>query len=43
MLICLKKCLLDILKVRKGASIRNRNNQVLHLTQDTNEKDTNAQ
>ena len=31
------------LKVSKGAKIRNRYNQVLHLTQDTNGKVTNSQ
>ena len=31
------------IKVSKGAEIRNRYNQVLHLTQDTNEKVTNSQ
>ena len=31
------------LKVSKGAKIRNRYNQVPHLTQDTNEKVTNSQ
>ena len=30
-------------KVRKGAKIRNRYNQVLHLTLDTNGKVTNSQ
>ena len=30
-------------KVKKGAKIRNRYNQVPHLTQDTNEKVTNSQ
>ena len=30
-------------KVSKGAKIRNRYNQVPHLTQDTNEKVTNSQ
>ena len=30
-------------KVSKGAKIRNRNNQVPHLTQDTNGKVTNSQ
>ena len=32
-----------LLKVSKGAKIRNRNNQVPHLTQDTNEKVPNSQ
>ena len=32
-----------LLKVRKGAKIRNRYNQVPHLTQDTNGKVTNSQ
>ena len=32
-----------ILKVSKGAKIRNRYNQVPHLTQDTNGKVTNSQ
>ena len=31
------------MKVSKGAKIRNRYNQVSHLTQDTNEKVTNSQ
>ena len=31
------------MKVSKGANFRNRNNQVPHLTQDTNGKVTNAQ
>ena len=31
------------MKVRKGAKIRNRYNQVPHLTQDTNGKVTNSQ
>ena len=31
------------LKVSKGAKIRNRYNQVPHLTQDTNGKETNSQ
>ena len=34
---------LQILKVSKGAKIRNRYNQVPHLTQDTNGKVTNLQ
>ena len=34
---------LHILKVSKGAKIRNRYNQVPHLTQDTNGKVTNSQ
>ena len=33
----------QILKVSKGAKIRNRYNQVPHLTQDTNGKVTNSQ
>ena len=33
----------DTVKVSKGAKIRNRYNQVLHLTQDTNGKLTNSQ
>ena len=33
----------EILKVSKGANIRNRYNQVPHLTQDTNGKVTNLQ
>ena len=33
----------DIIKVSKGAKIRNRYNQVPHLTQDTNGKVTNSQ
>ena len=37
-LICTKT-----IKVNKGAKIRNRYNQVPHLTQDTNEKVTNSQ
>ena len=32
-----------LVKVSKGAKIRNRYNQVPHLTQDTNEKVTNSQ
>ena len=32
-----------VVKVSKGAKIRNRYNQVPHLTQDTNEKVTNSQ
>ena len=32
-----------VIKVSKGAKIRNRYNQVPHLTQDTNEKVTNSQ
>ena len=32
-----------IIKVSKGAKIRNRHNQVPHLTQDTNGKVTNSQ
>ena len=32
-----------MVKVSKGAKIRNRYNQVLHLTQDKNEKVTNSQ
>ena len=35
--------LLIIIKVSKGAKIRNRYNQVPHLTQDTNGKLTNSQ
>ena len=35
--------LVDIYKVSKGAKIRNRYNQVPHLTQDTNGKVTNSQ
>ena len=31
------------MKLSKGAKIRNRYNQVPHLTQDTNEKATNSQ
>ena len=34
---------LGIVKVSKGAKIRNRYNQVPHLTQDTNGKVTNSQ
>ena len=34
---------LELLKVSKGAKIRNRYNQVPHLTQDTNGKVTNSQ
>ena len=30
-------------KISKGAKIRNRYNQVPHLTQDTNEEETNSQ
>ena len=33
----------DYFKVSKGAKIRNRYNQVPHLTQDTNGKVTNSQ
>ena len=33
----------ELIKVGKGAKIRNRYNQVLHLTQDTNGKVTNSQ
>ena len=32
-----------MMKVSKGAKIRNRYNQVPHLTQDTNGKETNSQ
>ena len=32
-----------MIKVSKGAKIRNRYNQVPHLTQDTKEKETNSQ
>ena len=32
-----------IIKISKGAKIRNRYNQVPHLTQDTNNKVTNSQ
>ena len=32
-----------LVQVRKSANIRNRYNQVSHLTQDTNEKVTNSQ
>ena len=35
--------LLDLMKVSKGAKIRNRYNQVPHLAQDTNLKVTNSQ
>ena len=34
---------MDFLKVNKGANIRNRYNQVPHLTQNTNGKVTNSQ
>ena len=34
---------IQIFKVSKGAKIRNRYNQVPHLTQDTNGKETNSQ
>ena len=34
---------INLMKVSKGAKIRNRYNQVPHLTQDTNEKVTNSQ
>ena len=34
---------MNIFKVRKGSKIRNRYNQVPHLTQDTNGKVTNSQ
>ena len=37
------KNLSELLKVSKGAKIRNRYNQVPHLTQDTNGKVTNSQ
>ena len=37
------RCQRGVLKVRKGAKIRNRYNQVPHLTQDTNGKVTNSQ
>ena len=33
----------NMVKIRKRAKIRNRYNQVPHLTQDTNEKVTNSQ
>ena len=33
----------EVFKVSKGAKIRNRHNQVRHLTQDTNGKVTNSQ
>ena len=33
----------DLIEVSKGAKIRNRYNQVPHLTQDTNGKVTNSQ
>ena len=33
----------NIIEVSKGANIRNGNNQVAHLAQDTNEKVTNSQ
>ena len=36
-------CLVASYKVSKGAKIRNRYNQVPHLTQDTNGKVTNSQ
>ena len=38
-----KELPINILKVSKGAKIRNRYNQVPHLTQDTNGKVTNSQ
>ena len=38
-----KNTLVTLFKVSKGAKIRNRYNQVLHLTQDTNGKMTNSQ
>ena len=38
-----KKDARNIVKVSKGAKIRNRYNQVPHLTQDTNGKVTNSQ
>ena len=40
-----KSCrnVVDVNKVSKGAKIRNRYNQVPHLTQDTNGKVTNSQ
>ena len=43
--ICLNEFLaiLSLIKVSKGAKIRNRYNQVPHLTQDTNGKVTNSQ
>ena len=39
----LKRWSLKLIKVSKGAKIKNRYNQVPHLTQDTNEKVTNSQ
>ena len=38
-----KACNINDIKVSKGANIRNRYNQVPHLTQDTNAKVTNSQ
>ena len=38
-----RHCILPLSKVSKGAKIRNRYNQVPHLTQDTNGKVTNSQ
>ena len=42
-LIILVKSCLTAIKVSKGAKIRNRYNQVPHLTKDTNGKVTNSQ
>ena len=39
----IKVTCLILIKVSKGAKIRNQYNQVLHLTQDTNGKMTNSQ
>ena len=39
----LRKCDKMLLKINKGAKIRNRYNQIPHLTQDTNGKVTNSQ
>ena len=36
-------CIIEFIKVSKGAKIRNRYNQIPHLTQDTNGKVTNSQ
>ena len=41
--ICVRLAPLNRFKVSKGAKIRNRYNQVPHLTQDTNGKVTNSQ
>ena len=40
---CIQLCTKSIIKLSKGAKIRNRYNQVPHLTQDTNGKVTYSQ